>query len=200
MIIFEFSDRQFFIDYTLEKLSNSFIPITSAIAKIIYLEKFSLLKDFYLSSSEDLEEYLKEHDPHVLLLDYSFIASIMNTIEYVYIGNKASLSKNVFNDMTPFLQEKYIELFLNTCIVQKDFIAVNSLQDNFFNHYDNIHEQSFDYSDYFKDIKKIISRLQEENKFYHKHFSDLQKEVVELRKINSDLNQQLQIKSMSSWY
>jgi len=117
---------------------------------------------------------------------------------YYYNGNKTDLKNNVFNDLLPSLRDSLLQSFINKITSLPSYYLLPNVI-SFYDIYHELENDDVDYSTYFSDIKSVITKLTSDNKFYRKNITDLNVEIVELRKQNADLQQQLNIKSISTW-
>lgn len=117
---------------------------------------------------------------------------------YYYNGNKTDLKNNVFNDLLPSLRDSLLQSFINKITSLPSYYLLPNVI-SFYDIYHELENDDVDYSNYFSDIKSVITKLTSDNKFYRKNIIDLNVEIVELRKQNADLQQQLNIKSISTW-
>jgi len=157
---------------------------------------------------QDLSMYLKKKiddhfftdissDPELISLIQSSNLYSSNFTHY-YLGNKTSLKNNVFDDLLPSLKDSLINSFISEVTTLGSYYLVPT-NISFYNIFHSLDNEDIDYSAYFSDIKSIITKLTNDNKFYRKTITDLNVEVVELRRQNADLHQQLNIKSISTW-
>lgn len=117
---------------------------------------------------------------------------------YYYNGNKTDLKNNVFNDLLPSLRDSLLQSFISKITSLPSYYLLPNVI-SFYDIYHELENDDVDYSTYFSDIKSVITKLTSDNKFYRKNITDLNVEIVELRKQNADLQQQLNIKSISTW-
>lgn len=136
-------------------------------------------------------------DPDLLLTMHTCDINFNNYTSY-YRGNKTNLKNDVFNDLLPSLRDSLVDLFINNIqSINSVYLVPKTI--SFYDIFHQLDNEDIDYSNYFSEIKSVITRLTNDNKFYRKNITDLNVEIIELRKQNADLQQQLQIKSISTW-
>lgn len=218
MHIYNFNKVSDLEDYMSQKLLEEFIPITPSIATYLnYLDRM------YSASSMDMSffnDFNNEHaDKHVFDsvqdLDQAFVNRIKEQshpclmyldiesfrtfrANYMYIGNKDYLKKEVFFDLIPSTQSILLDNFMNYTFKFCSWMMFNftpEFSDTTFKAY----QEYSDLSNNLSTMKSVISKLQEDHKFYSKSLTDTQLQIIELQRQNEDLQQQLNIKSITTW-
>jgi len=165
------------------------------------ISKFNDLSDFTSYMNSKIETHFLPLDVHAdpdLLLTIHECDMDSSSYSSYYKGNKTDLKNNVFNDLLPSLRDSLLQaLITRMYTLHSHYLVPNII--SYYDIYNDLENDDVDYSNYFSDIKSVISKLANDNKFYRKNIVDLNVEIVELRKQNADLQQQLQIKSISTW-
>jgi len=212
MIVTNFPSRQSLEYYMNKKLSEFAIPVTSQIQAIIVNKNLSLLLSF-LDQCPEEQDKISYYNNNIDLFNNLVSSNYPNVSEfnahpaYLFYTPEKKTFENIFKDIISPLQtvffyyfENYIrELNPSFTLCNLNYYSNGESSTSFYDNYDKIIVEDINYSAYFKDIKNIISRIHSENKFYIKHIDILQAEVVDLRRQVSDLTEQLNIKTFSTW-
>lgn len=218
MYIYNFNKVSDLEDYMSQKLSEEFIPITPSIAVYLnYLNRMysassmdmSFFNDFNNESSaagpfdsiEDLDQAfvnkIKEQShPSLMYLDMESFRTFH--ANYMYTGNKDYLRKEVFFDLIPSTQSIVVDNFMNYTFKFCDWMMF-SFTSEFSDATFKAYQEYSDLSNNLATMKSVISKLQEDHKFYSKSLTDTQLQIIELQRQNEDLQQQLNIKSITTW-
>lgn len=164
------------------------------------ISKFNDLTHFISYLNKKIEDHFStEFDLNTDLLSHMQNCNLSSSdFSHYYSGSKTDLKNNVFSDLLPSLRDSLLESFIsNTQNINSYYFIPNTI--SFYDIFHQLENDDIDYSNYFSNIKSVITKLTNDNKFYRKNITDLNVEIVELRKQNADLQHQLQIKSISTW-
>ena len=208
MIITNFPDENYFTAYLQDKLINNFYKLDDH----IYYDLSENSTPKILNLVSNFSTPFDYNDDNPLVSEYKQSISLPDSMSYhpsYFFPYPPKNLESVFSDLIPPLQTPFHYLFsqyLNPKLSAKSYLVfcptTNYQLSNFdsiYSKWSNVSIPDIDYPSYFKDIKSIVTKLTSENKYYINHITSVQQENINLKKQVDELQQQLNIKSFSTW-
>lgn len=214
MIITNFPDQEYFTSYLQDKLFNNFYKLDNYIYNDLFKSASEKTTPKILDLVSNFSTPLDYNDDNPLVVEYkqSIALSQADSQNYhssYFFPYPPKNLESVFSDLIPPLQNPFHYLFsqyINPFLSSKSYIVFSSgfnskesLSQSIYDHWSSVSIEELDYPSYFKDIKSIVTKITLENKYYINYITSIQNENINLKRQVDELQQQLNIKSFSTW-